>query len=237
MYAFKCTRTHMHSLTHMHTHTHTHARAARACIHMHNLPVHIHERLTVFTFFAAYPTSRSLTPEPQSPAPAGPLLEIITDEQDLLHLTGLPETTSRPSSRGSDSTPAGPGSALGGAVRESTVTAGGSGVAPTRKASHRRGTTAQDSETEVLYGKYLAISIELKEHLKRKLESDVPDADEKEKKYLELQRCRVALEVKEMEKEKLMTEMKQAAEIKELEKEKLKLEIQLLKEKLTEAQK
>ena len=93
--------THTHALTnsyaYTYTHTHTHARAARACIHMHNLPVHIHERLTVFTFFAAYPTSRSLTPEPQSPAPAGPLLEIITDEQGLLHLTGLPETTSRSS--------------------------------------------------------------------------------------------------------------------------------------------
>ena len=51
---------------------------------------------------------------------------------------------------------------------------------------------------------------------------------------LDMQYRRVALEVKELEREKLLAEISHAAEMRELEQEKLKLEIQQLKKNLME---
>ena len=92
----------------------------------------------------------------------------------------------------------------------------------------RRGAFTADNQRE-LYCKYLSVSTELKEYLKKQLQIDTAELkeQEREKLLLETQCCRVTLDIKEKEKEK----MKQEIEIKELEKEKLKLEIQLLKDK------
>lgn len=106
---------------------------------------------------------------------------------------------------------------------------------PARRASHRTATSAQGNQTETLYEKYLATSIEVKEHLKRNFDSDTEEKLlEKEKMELDMQYRRVALEVKELEREKLLAEISHAAEMRELEQEKLKLEIQQLKKNLME---
>eukprot|EP00745_Piridium_sociabile_P030570 TRINITY_DN50723_c0_g1_i3.p1 TRINITY_DN50723_c0_g1~~TRINITY_DN50723_c0_g1_i3.p1 ORF type:complete len:255 (-),score=62.79 TRINITY_DN50723_c0_g1_i3:71-835(-) len=72
------------------------------------------------------------------------------------------------------------------------------------------------SESERLYEKYLNISIELKQHLKTKFQ----------------QTDCIETELRELQKQKLLSGIEHAAELKDLKKEKLLLEIKLLKKQL-----
>ena len=103
---------------------------------------------------------------------------------------------------------------------------------PSKRAPTRREIPVEEKQRE-LYCKYLVISSELKELMKQQLQDALCDNELKElhkqKALLEIECSKAILDLKNVEKERVLSEMKQDFEIKELQKEKLKLEIQALK--------